>query len=929
MNKHFLKKSFAALLVLLMILSTVAILPISADDVTYDISIGTPDELVAMGTSIAALTDKTVVTIQLTDDIDMTGKPYAPVVTDKTIVFEGNSHTISNLTAGSTALRVENAGLFAQVGVETTASNLTLENVTLHASKNAAGFAATALYGDYEFYNVHVSGTITAHHPDKLGVDTGIAAGLLGWVPSVGEQLGIATCVKASYCTNAANITADSAAGGLIGKLTGPASMQASYCANTGNLTATGVSDEARYFNGDVGGIIALSFHEWSTNAAWVYNYFENCYNTGDLSATTHATASTPSIGGISGVIRCYGIGGMNPAPDYENELVYYNCFDYSKRTATIPSTVPNTAPPAVLNYTHNAGIAGFCADYEIPQKLFTNCYTANKDGSTNPYSVIHSGRNIVMSNSGMAASAETEVPLTTGNASILNMISRIDLAIAELGEIVMPVTVVNDGKERDYTWFYNDGAPVNKGSADAPYEITNEAQFAALSALVNGHHDSEAIGGEVRAINFDGKHFKLTTNLNLAGYQILPLAMKDMTITFDGSGKRIANWNINQTSNGGMFSALGRGSTVKDLTLENVDVTGFGESGTLIGVAQAGITISNINVRASCSVTTSGRVGGGIIGAIIDDEAQASTETVDGDIVKITFCQNNAPVNAQEVVGGIVGYTKGVFDYQYTHCVNKGALTAEREEGASFYVGGIVGEVARGAQNVGYFKSKIKSCYNTGALTTGETTVACYVGGIAGYLCAQSGSELVIENCYDVSVRKLSTADPTKLRNAAIGGNSDSYLTRFVDGCYAANAEGSQSLFTTVVSWNATGSIVDAVSAVVANVDASITNRSGESSTMKAEMEKIDNAIKTLTELSWEKAPATPNSGSENNSNNTNNTDNTDNTNANNGGDTATTPAPAEEKQGCGSVLNSTYAVIALVAVLGFAFIAKKKEEN
>ena len=97
----------------------------------------------------------------------------------------------------------------------------------------------------------------------------------------------------------------------------------------------------------------------------------------------------------------------------------------------------------------------------------------------------------------------------------------------------------------------------------------------------------------------------------------------------------------------------------------------------------------------------------------------------------------------------------------------------------------------------------------------------------------------------------------------------------------------------------------------------------------MKAEMEKIDNAIKTLTELSWEKAPATPNSGSENNSNNTNNTDNTDNTNANNGGDTTTTPAPAEEKQGCGSALNSTYAVIALVAVLGFAFIAKKKEEN
>ena len=40
------------------------------------------------------------------------------------------------------------------------------------------------------------------------------------------------------------------------------------------------------------------------------------------------------------------------------------------------------------------------------------------------------------------------------------------------------------------------------------------------------------------------------------------------------------------------------------------------------------------------------------------------------------------------------------------------------------------------------------------------------------------------------------------------------------------------------------------------------------------------------------------------------------------------TTKAP-EEKKGCGSTLNSTYAVIALVAVLGFAFVAKKREEN
>ena len=55
----------------------------------------------------------------------------------------------------------------------------------------------------------------------------------------------------------------------------------------------------------------------------------------------------------------------------------------------------------------------------------------------------------------------------------------------------------------------------------------------------------------------------------------------------------------------------------------------------------------------------------------------------------------------------------------------------------------------------------------------------------------------------------------------------------------------------------------------------------------------------------------------------------------ANNGGVTGVNYCAAfledeEEKgKGCGSALNSTYAVIALVAVLGFAFVAKKREEN
>ena len=43
----------------------------------------------------------------------------------------------------------------------------------------------------------------------------------------------------------------------------------------------------------------------------------------------------------------------------------------------------------------------------------------------------------------------------------------------------------------------------------------------------------------------------------------------------------------------------------------------------------------------------------------------------------------------------------------------------------------------------------------------------------------------------------------------------------------------------------------------------------------------------------------------------------------------TTTAAAEEEAKKGCGGAINSTYAILALVGVLGFAFVAKKKEEN
>jgi hypothetical protein len=69
-------------------------------------------------------------TVNLAADIDLTGETWKPI-SRMWFTFNGNGHTISNLTTGSTNWR---AGLFGYAGA-VTVNDLTLENVTVSGSQ--------------------------------------------------------------------------------------------------------------------------------------------------------------------------------------------------------------------------------------------------------------------------------------------------------------------------------------------------------------------------------------------------------------------------------------------------------------------------------------------------------------------------------------------------------------------------------------------------------------------------------------------------------------------------------------------------------------------------------------------------------------------------------------------------------------------------
>ena len=153
---------------------------------------------------------------------------------------------------------------------------------------------------------------------------------------------------------------------------------------------------------------------------------------------------------------------------------------------------------------------------------------------------------------------------------------------------------------------------------------------------------------------------------------------------TFDGNGKAIKNLTITDNAGDcvGLFRILGEHGMIKDLTIDNLTLSGGNSSsnniGGLVGVLNGG-AISNCilkNSTISCktnslSPTVGGLVGGLSSGSITDCTVQACT------VKAVTQDNTNSGPVAQ--AGGIVG---NVYGGTITGCQVKGATTVTADYG-------------------------------------------------------------------------------------------------------------------------------------------------------------------------------------------------------------------------------------------------------
>jgi hypothetical protein len=185
-------------------------------------------------------------------------------------------------------------------------------------------------------------------------------------------------------------------------------------------------------------------------------------------------------------------------------------------------------------------------------------------------------------------------------------------------------------------------------GEPNDPYKIANAADFNQLSIDPNNWN----------------KFFILTADVNLAGITLMPVGNsgKSFTGVFEGNGHIIRNVVINQPGSDyiGLFGRIE--GQIRNLGVENVNITGWHNVGGLVG--------NNSGSLTACYAT--GSVGGvSQVGGLLGING--------GSLIS---CYSTCSVSGTYAVGGLVGNNSG----SLTACYAAGSVSG------TYAVGGLVG---------------------------------------------------------------------------------------------------------------------------------------------------------------------------------------------------------------------------------------------
>ncbi len=247
-------------------------------------------------------------------------------------------------------------------------------------------------------------------------------------------------------------------------------------------------------------------------------------------------------------------------------------------------------------------------------------------------------------------------------------------------------LTITFGGESTTYTVDITPLVWEGGGSAGNPYRVSSAAHLNAVRDFLND----------------PSIHFLQTGNINLSGYSNwTPIgdSANQFAGTYDGGGYTISNLTINSSAliRAGLFGLVGNGGRLKNIILQNVDISSSGhslqDSGGLVGYNNGSVTACGVSGSVTHSAPGSPYIGGlagqnnGTITASFSDANVTGNASSTGGLVgfngrTIMNCYSIGGVSGGSNSGGLVGYD---WDGTITNCYSTGAVTGTN-------VGGLIG---------------------------------------------------------------------------------------------------------------------------------------------------------------------------------------------------------------------------------------------
>ncbi|MDR3317958.1 MAG: hypothetical protein LBS99_00785 [Clostridiales bacterium] len=308
-----------------------------------------------------------------------------------------------------------------------------------------------------------------------------------------------------------------------------------------------------------------------------------------------------------------------------------------------------------------------------------------------------------------------------------------------------------------------------------------NTAEFAGGNGLVYNPYRIITATHLGNMANYPDAHFKLLNDITLSAvlagaHNFTPMFSDEIMFngSFDGNGHKIINltWYNVDTFYVGLFACISASGSVKNLTLENVNLSGTNYIGGIAGYSLGAITDCAVSGNITHIDKNSYKIFiGGIAGRAGND--------INGNSSAVTITVADA--KAESAIGGIAGY----LNYQGTFTLRSGgAINATSE--SVIYCGGLIGR----AEN----PVALTNSYATGHISasSSSSSSSSYAGGFAGY-----GGNMTITDSYATGDISASSYYYYSYAGgfAGYGGNmtiTDSYTTGDISASSSSSSSSS-----------------------------------------------------------------------------------------------------------------------------------------